>query len=123
MHRLRQFSAALLLALVAAAAVLPLAASTATRRGCHCPVKMQCCEDGTCTMGGDESPATGPEWRTCRREAQSIATPLDVFERALRNSIGGKGRGTAARLAELHPTGARSTAPDPATPPPRSFSF
>ncbi len=60
---------ALLLVFVAAAAVLPLAASGTSRHGCHCPIRMACCENGTCTMSGSEPPATGPEWRTCRREA------------------------------------------------------
>jgi hypothetical protein len=40
MHRLREVSAALLLALVATAAVLPVAAARTERRGCHRPVKM-----------------------------------------------------------------------------------
>jgi hypothetical protein len=122
MHRLRQVSAALFLALVAATAVLPLAASTAARHGCHCPVKMQCCEDGTCTMGGDEAPADGPEWRTCRRDAPAVqAGPLDAFERASlkRGFFEGRERTASSRLADLAATRPRYGAPVPAAPPPR----
>jgi hypothetical protein len=76
-------------------------------------------------MDGDEAPADGPEWRTCRREAPvTAAAPLDAFERALREgSFKGKERATVARLAELHPGRPRSGAPAPVTPPPRFFSF
>jgi hypothetical protein len=125
MSRLKVASAAFLLAVVAAAAVLPLAATGAARGGCHCAVRMACCEDGTCTMGGDESPADGPEWRTCRREAPAAAaTPLDSFERALkRDFFEGRERANAARLADLSADRTRPAAPAPATPPPRTFSF
>jgi len=125
MHRLREVSAALLLALVAAAAVLPLAAARTERHGCHCRVKMACCEHGTCTMGGDESPAAGPEWRTCRREMPvrpSLA--LDAFERAMkRDFFEEREQANATRLADLPADRARPAAPSPATPPPRLFSF
>ena len=125
MPRVKVFSAALLLALVAIAAVLPIAAAGAARKGCHCAVRMACCEDGTCRMGGDESPANGPEWRTCRREAPATATtPLDAFERALqRDFFEGRDRATAPRLTDLAAARPRSDAPGPATPPPRFFSF
>ena len=125
MPRLKVVSAALLLAVVAVAAVLPLAAAGAARAGCHCAVRMACCEDGTCRMGGDEAPADGLEWRPCRREAPaSAAAPLDTFEKALkRDFFEGRERATAARLAELHPTRTHPEPPGPATPPPRLFSF
>jgi len=125
MPRLKAAAAALLVALMAAASVLPLAAAGAARRGCHCAVRMACCEDGTCTMGGDEPPADGPEWRTCRREAPAALTaPLDAFERALnRDFLEGRERAASSRLADLAAARLRSDEPDPATPPPRDFSF
>ena len=125
MPRLRVISSAFLLALVAIAAILPIAASGAARGGCHCAVRMACCEDGTCRMGGDEAPANGPEWRTCRREAPATAaTLLDSLERALkRNLFEGRKRAASSRLADVAATRPRSGAPDPATPPPRLFSL
>jgi hypothetical protein len=125
MPRLKVFSAAFLLALVAISAILPIAAAGAARKGCHCAVRMACCEDGTCRMGGDEAPADGPEWRTCRREAPAAqAAPLDAFERALqRDFFEGRDRATNARLADLAAVRPRSGAPGPATPPPRIFFF
>ena len=124
MHRLREASAALLLALVAAAVVLPLAAARTGRRGCHCPVRMTCCEHGTCRMGGNEPPANGPEWRTCRRDSPAAAaSPFDAFERALKSSFEGRDRETATRSGELQPARLRTGAPNPETPPPRVFSI
>ncbi|HVO50611.1 MAG TPA: hypothetical protein VMV60_06435 [Thermoanaerobaculia bacterium] len=124
MPRLRPAATALLLAFVVAAAVLPLAAS-GERHGCHCAVRMACCENGTCTMGGDEPPADGPEWRTCRREAPaSAAAPLDAFERAVKGDFfEGRQRVAPSPLADLAATRPRSNAPGPATPPPRALSF
>jgi len=124
MHRLKVASAALLLTLVTTATVLPLAAARTERHGCHCRVRMACCEHGTCTMRGNESPAAGPEWRTCRREMPARPSlALDAFERALKSSFEGKDRETAARSAELRPARPRTDAPNPETPPPRVFSF
>jgi hypothetical protein len=122
---MKVFSAALLLALVAIAFVLPIAAAGVSRKGCHCVVRMACCEDGTCRMGGDEAPADGPEWRTCRREAPAAqAAPLDALERALKKDFfEGRERAALTRLADLAVTRLRSDAPGPATPPPRLFSF
>jgi hypothetical protein len=118
-------AAALLLAFISSAAILPLASSGARRHGCHCPVRMACCENGTCTMSGAEPPATGPEWRTCRREAPaSAATLLDAFERAVRKDfLERRERESGARVADLLVARLRSDAPGPATPPPRVFSF
>jgi hypothetical protein len=125
MRRLKTAVAALLLALVAAAAVLPLAAGGATQRGCHCAIRMACCEDGTCRMGLDEAPADGPEWRTCRREAPAaLAACLDAFERALKRDFFEVGRReSGSRIADLLVAPPRPEAPGPATPPPRDFSF
>ena len=122
--RPKTIPAALLLVFVTAA-LLPLAASGTGPHGCHCPVRMACCENGTCTMSGSEPPATGPEWRTCRREAPaSAAAPLDAFERALKNSFEGKrGAPPSGPLVEVFPPRLRAGAPIPATPPPRAPSF
>jgi hypothetical protein len=124
-RRVRVVSTALLLVLLGAAAVLPIAAAGATRAGCHCAVRMACCEDGTCTMDGPERPADRPEWRTCRRETPaSTAVSLEAFERALRRDFfEGRMRASAARFADLPVVPPRASAPIPATPPPRSFSF
>jgi hypothetical protein len=123
MHRLTQVSAAVLLALVAAAAVLPLAAASVGRSGCRCVVRMACCEDGTCTMGGDEPPATRPEWRTCRREAPATTAPFDAFERALTNESPEAVRPGARPLARVVNDPFHARIPSPTTPPPRLFSF
>jgi|SRR5664279_1355752 hypothetical protein len=124
MHRLREVSAALLLALVATAAVLPVAAAGAARRGCHCAVRMACCEDGTCTMGRDEPPADGPEWRSCRRDAPAATTlPLDAFERALSGTSTDANARMVGRIGAILPARPHSTSLLPATPPPRLVSF
>jgi hypothetical protein len=118
---MRRISAAFLLGLVAAVAVLPIAAAGAERSGCHCVVRMMCCEDGTCTMGGGEPPATGPEWRGCRREAPPAPTSIDAFERASvkRDFFEGRERAASSRLADLAATRPPYGTPVPATPPPR----
>ncbi|HQQ78713.1 MAG TPA: hypothetical protein PLB01_15270 [Thermoanaerobaculia bacterium] len=124
MQRVKALSAALLLALVAAAAVLPLVAAGAARGGCHCAVRMACCEDGTCMMGGDEQPADGPEWRTCRREAPAGSmNPLDSYERALKSFFEWKRASATASLDDIPVAPGRAASSCPATPPPRLFSF
>ena len=42
---------------------------TVERHGCHCPVKMACCEAGLCHGGMDSTPSSGPSWSGCRDEA------------------------------------------------------
>jgi hypothetical protein len=126
-RRFRLTSAAFLLALLGAAAVLPIAAMGGARKGCLCTVRMACCEDGTCAMPGSapEPPASGPEWRTCRREAPAAqAAPLDAFERALKKDfLEERRRETSARISEILAAPMRPEAPSPATPPPRLFTF
>lgn len=122
MFHLRRGAAALLLPLALAAVFLPLAAAGAERHGCHCVVRMICCEEGTCTMG-DEPPATGPEWRTCRRGASSALTSIDAFERALTTTAYQGDDSSAGRLTSVIPSAARYTEHIPATPPPRFVSF
>lgn len=123
MPRPRAVSSVVLLAFLMMAAVLPLAAR-GSDKGCHCPVKMACCEDGTCTMGGDEPPADGPEWRTCRREAAGTApSPLDAFERALTSSNEVTPQRPVTEAAAVDPCRLASTASGPTSPPPRVFSF
>ena len=120
----RRLAATLLLAFLAAAAILPAAAAGVARKGCHCPIRMECCENGTCRMG-EEPPADGPEWRTCRRETpRSLAAPLDAFETALKKDFfEGEERAPTARLEDLSAVRSESAAREPATPPPRLFSF
>lgn len=123
MHFLRHSSAALLLVVVAAVSVLPFAAAGAEHRGgCHCVVRMDCCEDGTCPMGGPEPPATGLEWRTCRREAPAT-TPIDAFDGALPESTPGSNFETSAPIAAMSPDRTHLASPIPTTPPPRFLSF
>ncbi len=122
MHRLRQVSAALLLALAAGTAVLPVAAANVGSRGCLCLVRMGCCEDGTCAMSGDEPPATRPEWRTCQRAAPAAAPANDAFERALPNVSHEAVKPGARPLARVANDPFRARIPSPSTPPPR-FSF
>ena len=119
MHRLSRVLAALLLAFLAATAVLPVAAESAETRGCHCVVRMACCEDGTCLMGEPEPPATGPEWRTCRREAPATTTSVDAFERALLDIAEERDTPATGSTAAISPGLSHSASPIPATPPPR----
>ena len=122
MHHLRQGLAVLFVAFAAATALLPLAAAGAVERGCHCVVRMDCCKDGTCPMGGPEPPATGPEWRTCRREAPAT-TPINAFDRALPESTPGSDFLTSALIVATSPNRTQLAFPIPATPPPRFVSF
>jgi hypothetical protein len=119
---LRQASATLVVALVVATSVLPLAAH-AERRGCQCAVKMACCEDGTCTMGGDDPPATGLDCRSCQREAPTATTSIDAFERALMQASPEAVEPDARPLARVASDPVRARIPSPSTPPPRLFSF
>lgn len=123
MHRLRQVSAAFIPALVTGTAVLPLAAANAGPHGCLCLVKMGCCEDGTCTMGGDEPPATRPEWRTCQREAPAVTPTNDAFEQALANVPTEAVRPNARPLARVTNDPFHARIESPSTSPPRFFSF
>jgi hypothetical protein len=122
MHRLRNSSAALLLAVVAAVSALPFAAAGETPGGCHCVVRMECCEDGTCTMGAYEPPAAGPEWRTCRREQAATTTPVDAFERALMSETDDSASRPTGQIVAHSPRLKHFAATDPSTPPPR-FPF
>jgi hypothetical protein len=124
MTRIRLIASAFLLALLVTGAVLPLAAAGAAGAGCHCKVRMACCEEGTCPMGGHEAPAEGPEWRTCRREASATAPPpLDAFDRALMTSVDATRLPPVGEAAAIDPAHPRSATFVPTTPPPRSLSF
>jgi hypothetical protein len=75
-------------------------------------------------MGGDEPPANGPEWRTCRRDiAGTSPAPLDAFERALMNTGGAAPLRPVAEATAVRPDRAGCNKPDPTTPPPRVFFF
>ncbi|MFN7987338.1 MAG: hypothetical protein U0529_07700 [Thermoanaerobaculia bacterium] len=123
-------SAGALLAALAAMLLHPLAvlarvpSPAAARHGCHCPVKMACCEAGIC-HADDPAPGSGPSWSGCRDEAPDRAAspaPSSTFDAALlpvSDSVTGDD-GTPVRSVEA----ARASAParDPATPPPRRSS-
>jgi len=121
MNALRRLSALTVVAIALAATLLPIAKS-AERRGCHCLVRMACCEDGTCTMG-DEPPASGPEWRTCRRETSAAATSIDIFDRALTDAAEEDDASSTERVMSVVPVAVQPTEHIPATPPPRGLSF
>jgi hypothetical protein len=84
---------------------------------------MDCCKDGTCPMGGPEPPATGPEWRTCRRDLPATTTSIDAFERALLDVTEEKDSPATGSTAAATPGRTDFGTPIPATPPPRLFSF
>lgn len=115
-----------LVAVIAAALLLPLASLARLSppadapHGCHCPVKMACCEAGLCH--GETEPSSVPSWSGCRDEAPhraAVPPPSTTFDGALLGGTSPDGCapesplfGTAPRLAE--PGG-----PAPAIPPPR----
>lgn len=122
-------SAGALLAVLAATLLSPLAALARTLprpapHGCHCPVKMACCEAGLC-HADDPAPGSGPSWSGCRDEAPDRAAtpaPSSTFDAALlpvSDSVTGDD-GSPVRSVEA--TRAIAPARDPATPPPRRSS-
>jgi hypothetical protein len=122
-------SAAALLAVLTATLLHPLAAFARVsapkveRHGCHCPVKMACCEAGLCHGGMGSTPSSGPSWSGCRDEApppSAAPAPSSVFDGALLTESAAHVDETGARFSVAVATGAESPGPPPATPPPRN---
>ena len=122
-------SAGALLAVLTATLLLPLAAfalvsvPTVDRHGCHCPVKMACCEAGLCHGGMDSTPSSGTSWSACRDEAPDPATvpaPSTAFEGALLAASAPRADETGAPISFVVPICAESPGPPPAIPPPRT---
>ncbi len=117
-----------LVAVLAATLLLPLAAlaripaPSAKTHGCHCPVKMACCEAGLCHGEMDTEPSSSPSWSGCRDEAPdraAVPTPSTAFEGALlaeSSSVAGE---TGLPISFLPPDAANAADPAPAIPPPR----
>lgn len=118
-----------LLAVLAATLLVPLAAlarvSPAARapHGCHCPVKMACCEAGLCHGGEDDTPSGTPSWSGCRDEAprrDGVPLPSGAFETAIPGKARVPRAPSSARPAlDLPVSAAASRAPAPSSPPPR----
>ncbi|MBK9966037.1 MAG: hypothetical protein IPP07_14460 [Holophagales bacterium] len=117
-----------LLAVLAATLLLPLGALARAQEpksgthGCHCPVKMACCEAGLCHREEDATPAAGPSWSGCRDEAPAPSgppAPSTALDSALLTGFrtGAPNGGERAGLVVPAASSGRDTAP--ATPPPR----
>jgi len=118
-----------LVAVLAATLLLPFAtlarvsSSASDRHGCHCPVKMACCEAGLCHRDSDAAPSNGPSWSGCRDEAANddvTPAPSTAFDGALlaESSLRAAERGDA--LTFVVPARPDASGPAPATPPPRT---
>lgn len=123
--------AAALLAILAATLLLPLGtlatagAPESAPHGCHCPVKMACCEAGLCHRDEDATPTSGPSWSGCRDEApapSSPPAPSSALDSALLTGSGTAARDDGARADLVVPAPASACETAPATPPPRSSS-
>jgi len=113
------FAATLLLPLVALAQPAP------SRRphGCHCPVKMACCEAGLCHTEDEAAPSSGPSFTGCRDEAPGraeVPAPSTAFDGALLLDGDDRSEETGAPALWMAPSRVGPSAPVPATPPPRA---
>lgn len=117
-----------LLAVLGATLALPLAAlarcsaPAAQPHGCHCPVKMACCEAGLCHEGTDPDPASGPAWSSCRDEVPghaAVPAPSTALDWALLMASAPGVESTGSRIVIVEPAAATTTSHVPATPPPR----
>lgn len=118
-----------LLAALAATTLAPLAAlarvpsPSRARHGCHCPVKMACCEAGLCHGGEGDAPSTTPSWSGCRNEAPAgadVPLPSGAFDTALPGGATPPTEPAASRSSRLLPVErAAARAPAPSSPPPR----
>lgn len=122
-------SAGALLAVLAATLLLPLAtlarvqSSKSGPHGCHCPVKMACCEAGLCHGDMDSTPSSGPSWSGCRDEAplpSAAPAPASAFDGALLSESAPRADETGARISCSERICAESRGTPPAIPPPRT---
>lgn len=118
-----------LVAVLAATLLLPLAAlariavPSAEKLGCHCPVKMACCEAGLCHGEMDAEPSSSPSWSGCRDEApdrSAIPAPSTVFDAALLAESSPVAGETGAPICFMAPAAIGVRGPAPAVPPPRT---
>ena len=118
-----------LVAVFAATLLLPLASLARTsppateRHGCHCPVKMACCEAGLCHGDMDTSPSSSPSWSGCRDEAPlqaALPAPSTAFDGALLPEPAARPSGTFFRVPLVAAAGPEASGPPPAAPPPRT---
>ena len=118
-----------LLAVLAATLFLPLAALARVRapaaepHGCHCPVKMACCEAGLCHSEEESSPASGPSWSGCRDEAPhqaAVPAPSTALDSALLPASVPSADENRSTVAFVVPAAVTTTGSAPAAPPPRT---
>jgi len=124
-----RWCAGALVAVLAATLLLPVAAlarvaaPSAFTHGCHCPVKMACCEAGLCHGEMDTEPSDGPSWSGCRDEAPHRATvppPSTAFDGALLPDPASRADDPRSLPPFVAPGGADAPGPTPSTPPPRA---
>ena len=119
-----------LVAVLAATLLLPLAALARLsppgvgKHGCHCPVKMACCEAGLCHGETDTEPSSGPSWSGCRDEAPhraAVPAPSTAFDGALLVESLPRAEASGAPISFLPVSFGGPDGPAPAIPPPRIF--
>jgi hypothetical protein len=117
-----------LLSVIAATLLVPLAAlartplRSAERHGCHCPVKMACCEAGLCHSDEDRTPTRGPSWSGCRDEApdrSALPGPSTALDSALLPTSASFDRQAGSTSVSVVPAPLDASTPAPSTPPPR----
>jgi len=122
-------SAGALVAVLAATFLLPLGSLARFHppksgpHGCHCLVKMTCCEAGLCHGGIHSTPSSSPSWSGCRDEAPDPArspAPSTAFDAALLVESASRADETGVRIPFVTPAGADARGPEPETPPPQS---
>jgi hypothetical protein len=118
-----------LVAVLAATLLLPLAAlarvsaPAVEEHGCHCPVKMACCEAGLCHGDMGTEPSSGPSWSSCRDEAPhraAVPPPSTAFDGALLAESSPRAGGSGAPFSFLPALFVEAPGPAPAIPPPRT---
>lgn len=118
-----------LVAALAATLLLPLvslarvAAPSGRPHGCHCPVKMACCEAGLCHGDAATEPSAGPSWSGCRDEAPdrvAVPPPSAVFDGALLSDSAPAAPEAGEPVPFVAPGSGDAPRPDPPVPPPRT---
>jgi hypothetical protein len=126
--RSRRFAGALV-AVLAATLLLPvfalarIAAPPEPQHGCHCPVKMACCEAGLCHGDMESEPSAGASWSGCRDETPhraAVLFPSAAFDGALLREAAPAAAEAGTPITFVTPERGDALPPDPATPPPRS---